>query len=69
MGCLIKITSIREATDREPNFATTEVSEIKSGLEKRCSHLVADEKGQNVEMLLKVNKKVAICICKSCVCC
>ena len=36
MGCLIKITSIREATDREPNFATTEVSEIKSGLEKRC---------------------------------
>ena len=39
MGCLIKITSIREATDREPNFATTEVSEIKSGLEKRCPTL------------------------------
>lgn len=31
---MIKIILVREATDREPNFATTEVSEIKSSLEK-----------------------------------
>ena len=32
---MIKIILVREATDREPNFATTEVSEIKSDLEKK----------------------------------
>ena len=31
---MIKIILVREATDRGPNFATTEVSEIKSSLEK-----------------------------------
>jgi len=30
--------------------------------------LVGIEKGQNVAMLLEINKKVTICICKSCVC-
>ena len=41
-------------------------SEFKAS-EKLSLYLRAIEKGQNVAMFLKINKKVTVCICKSCV--